>query len=161
MRRRIVTALVGVVLTACTGSGVPPSQFDAADSAAVRAAFDSLFAAIGRLDATATLAAYDSSSAFAHVFDGALVRGRTPYDAMIRGMFPTLRAIEHAAIDSAYIIPVGKDAAMHVSAFHETVVDTSGHRVIERGMWSNLFLRRPNGWKVIYGHTTHVVQPSK
>ena len=150
------------VVGACARPTVnPAAEFSVGDAMDLRATFDALYGHISRLDAPATLAAYDTSIAFAHVFDGNLVRGRARYNDMVKAMFPTIRAFENAGVDSVFIIPAGKNAAMVVAAFHETVVDTAGARTTQRGIWSNLFIRRPNGWKVVFGHTTHVVDPTR
>ncbi len=132
-----------------------------ADTAAVRVAFDSLVSRIRRLDVQATLQSYDTSAAFAQVLDGDFIRGRAAYDGWLTRAFGTLKSIDDIAIDSVHYVPVNKDAILMLAAYRETLVDASGARVRERGMWSNLFVRRPDGWKVLYGHSSHVPLPAQ
>ena len=152
-------ALVPTLASACA----PPAKRSVetgVDTAGVRAAFFSLVAAVKRLDATATLAAYDTNSAFAHVFDGNLVRSRVAYDGVIKSMYPTLKAID-SHIDSVFVVPLSPGAAVVIAAYHETVTDTARHETAERGMWTNVFVRRADGWKIAAGHSTHVALPAK
>jgi hypothetical protein len=156
-RLRLILFCSSAIAAACGAPPVPTGEtFTVGDALDARAAFDSLYASMRRRDASATLAFYDTSLAFAHAIDGDLIRGRAAFDGLVRSTFPTIRAFEDAAIDSVFIIPAGKDAAMLVAAFHETVVDSTGKRDVRRGIWSNLFVRRAAGWRVIFGQTAHV-----
>ncbi|MEX2285072.1 MAG: hypothetical protein WEE89_21480 [Gemmatimonadota bacterium] len=144
----------------CRIAGVPDRKRVSVDTVAVRVAFDSLVARIARIDAAATLQSYDTTAGFAHVIGGELKRGRPAFDAWLTGMFPMLDSIDQFVIDSVQYIPVSADAVLMLAAYHEAV-DSAGVRPAERGVWSNLFVRRPGGWKVVYGNSTHMALPAR
>ena len=148
--------LLASFLTACAAP--PPSQagLGAADSLGVLAAFDSMYAATARLDLPRTLAAYDTVVSFAHVFDDRLLRGRPALDRFITSAMASLRPFEGTRVDSTHFVPVSRDAILLVTAYREVIVDTAGNRTPGHGMWTNLFVRRPTGWKILYSHSTFV-----
>jgi hypothetical protein len=149
---------VALFALACARSA-PDSAgvFTVGDALDLRATFDTLSSHLERRDANAALAMYDTSIAFAHAFDGTVVRGRSGFDRFVRGLFDSVSGIEEAAIDSVVITPAGKDAAVVAAVFRFTAVDGFGARTTRAGAWSNLFVRRPGGWRVIYGHTSRAI----
>lgn len=129
-----------------------------ADSTALRAAFDSMYAATARLDIGATLSAYDTAPAFAHVFDGQLLRGRLALDRFVRAGMASLRPFEETHVDSTHLIALSNDVALLVVAYREVIVDTAGHRTPGHGMWTNLFVRRADGWKILFGQSSFLAE---
>jgi hypothetical protein len=156
-RLPVVLALLFAALAGCRIATVPDRKRVSADTVAVRVAFDSLVARIARVDAAAALQSYDTTAGFAHVIGGELKRGRPSFDAWLTSMFP-LDSIDHFVIDSVQYVPVSADAVLMLAAYHE-LVDSTRARAAERGVWSNLFVRRPDGWKVVYGNSTHMALP--
>ena len=160
MNPRLLPALLLLLSqSACEARPTPARDTSSMDVAGeVGAAFDSLVAAVVRLDVPATLAAYDTSTAFFHTADGVLVRTGAANEARIRGMFPTLKAIRDAVIDSTHMVPLGPDAVVLVAAFRETLVDTAGAAIPVRGIWTTIFRRQPAGWRVVAEHVSHLPQ---
>ncbi|MBL8989679.1 MAG: nuclear transport factor 2 family protein [Gemmatimonadetes bacterium] len=152
-------SFVPLVLLA-SGAGCASSTREAiADPAReIRTAFDSLVAAVVRLDVPATLAAYDTSAAFLHTSDGAVVRSGAANRRRVETMFPGLRAVRDAVIDSTHVNLLNADAGVLVASFRETLVDTSGTALPIRGVWTTVFQRQPTGWKVISEHVSHLPQ---
>jgi uncharacterized protein (TIGR02246 family) len=157
---RSLVYLAAIVLSSACTSERPTPASTTADTVGVRAAFDSLDAAVKRLDARGTLALYDTSSAFVHVFDGNVVRSRPAYDALVPSIYGGLRTID-SHIDSVFVVPLGPGTAAVVAAFHETVTDTAGRKSAARGTWTNVFVKRDGGWRIAAAHSSHVPMPTK
>lgn len=117
-------------------------------------AFRALALAIASLDIEATLAAYDDDPGFTYAFGSDLIKGRESFDARVKAGFAALRDIEIWEIDDLKATRLDDEHVMVVVRFHEVATDTAGTRLSVAGVFTNVFVRRGDAWRVAFGHTS-------
>lgn len=160
--RGLAAGVLAFFLVACVSGRAPTtesaSSLDAATSAAVtdtaRQIFDSLRAAVARLDVPHTAVLYGGGDSFEHAFDGSVMRGRAAYANLLKSVYGGLRGVD-APFDTVTVVPLSRTSAVITAVYHETLTDTLGKKTNDQGVWTNVVMRSPEGWRIVAGHTSH------
>ncbi len=142
-------AATTVSTPALTGGGSP--------TLGASEAFRGLARAIQTMDVEATLALYDDEPGFTHVFGTEVVVGREDFDAQIRGSFAALRDIPIWDIERLEATELSPNTVLVVARIREVAVDTSGVRSTHAAVFTNIYVRRADGWRVSHGHVASEV----
>jgi ketosteroid isomerase-like protein len=74
----------------------------------------------------------------------------------IRDSYPTIRQFNLAAWDDVRVDVFGADAAVFTATFRWASTDTAGVREDIQGVWSAVFVRHEDGWKIRQRHESFV-----
>ena len=133
------------------------SAVDGTDVAiAVGQRFDSLVAAIRRLDVESMLSAYADDSALTRSLDGRLLRGRDIVEQDFRSGFGAVRRIDTLVVQQRHLRVLGPGAAVLTVQLREAFTDTGGARIAVRGTWMSVWNREPRGWRIVQDAAVHV-----
>jgi uncharacterized protein (TIGR02246 family) len=151
LMRRLVMIGAVVLVGACArqmrsaGEGSP----FAADSAAIRAVFDTTAAGWNRGELPVYLSAYvDTATAMGST---GLVRGVKGIEGQMRaGYWRTGRPLQSLAYDHLEIRPIGPDQAIASGQY----ILTGGGRPDRTGWFSTIWVRTPKGWRMVHDHSS-------
>jgi ketosteroid isomerase-like protein len=127
-----------------------PRRFEPADRAAISAVLDAQVGAWNRGDLAAYMEGYARSDALVFTSGGKVRRGwQTTFDQYQRryGQDPAAMGKLVFGIDTIY--PLGADGAVVLGTWSLTASPHDG-----RGIFSVVFERRPEGWRIIHDHTS-------
>lgn len=153
------TLLLVLTAAACrpqTGSELP---LTAAERAAIAdsavAVLREVFDDVHRLDGVAAAARYAALPEVVHVEDTVVLDGRDAIQQSFSAAIGSTTAIDSAAIDHARTIVLDRQTVVVVAPFQEIITLPDKKRYLDRGVWSNVVVRRPEGWRILAGHVSH------
>lgn len=167
-RARAIPLMVGACLAVATGcapaggvrSGTAPVAV-AAVAPAVHARFDSLAAAIRRLDVERMLEFYAADSEVVRAIDAQLIPGRALVERNFREGFAAVRAIDRLTFPERHLRVLGPEAAVLTVRVEEAYTDRAGARTALRGTWTSVWQLRHGVWRIVHDAAVHVSVPAE
>jgi beta-aspartyl-peptidase (threonine type) len=124
-------------------------RFEPADRAAISAVLDAELVTWNRGDLAGYMEAYAKTDALVFTAHGKVRRGwQKTYD-QYRSRYADSAAMGHLVYEDVSIDPVGADGAIVLGAW---ILTQSQHDA--RGIYSVVFERRPEGWRIVHDHTS-------
>lgn len=150
--RLLVVAVLLVAASACR-TARPPAVVSPAEQAATEAALTALMtesaAAWNRADLAGHVAMYTDDAAF--MTGRGPVSGRdTIGDILARGFWQDGRPVQQLRFEELAVRPLGPDHALLTGRF----VLTGGDRPEASGRFSTIWTRTPDGWRIVYDHSS-------
>ncbi|HKW46960.1 MAG TPA: nuclear transport factor 2 family protein [Gemmatimonadaceae bacterium] len=152
-----VCGIVGVLAASgCTPSRHQVTADSTAVADAVRLQFDSLTAAIRRVDVEGMLMFYADDSTLTRAIDGRLLRGRAVVERDFREGFRQVRRIDSLVIGNSQLRVLGPNAVVMTVPLREVFTDTTGARTSLHGTWTSVWARGAKGWRIVQDAAVHV-----
>jgi len=164
MRRSMLCA-VAVGVSACSAS---PPHLDAEHASAVRDSVSEYVAGVAHRVSTggptAWLTEFVNDSTFFMVADGHMAF--PDYTSMSRFLPGFARATPSIALDlsTVRVDPLAPGLALFGANYHETLTDSTGHRMLDSGYVTAVAIHSPLGWRLRDAHWSHpdpVIAPHK
>jgi ketosteroid isomerase-like protein len=151
MMRRIALLFAIAVLAGCSRQMYSASngfQF-ASDAASIKATLDTTAAGWNRGELPVYLSAYvDSATAMGST---GLVRGVKGIEGQMRaGFWRTGRPLQTLSYDHLEIRPIGPSQAIVTGQY----ILTGGGRPDRTGWFTTIWVRTPNGWRMVHDHSS-------
>ncbi len=128
-----------------------------AERAAIRSdvtqSADSLFDAFRRLDADAYFSFHGSDLVWAE--NAVLTTNQDSLFSAWKGLFASIQEVTSVDWGEVHVRVLGPDAAVFTGTFDWAGVDLSGVHVGNPGVWTAVWLRTNEGWKIVYGHESY------
>ncbi len=141
--------LVFLALVACA-STPPVRRFSAMDTSAVTDVIQTQAAAWNRGDLAAFMAGYAKTDHLVFTSGGHVRKGwQDAFDHYQAKYATDPKAMGHLVFAITQIDPIGTDAAVVLGTWSLTESVAPGH-----GVFSLVFERRPEGWRIIHDHTS-------
>ena len=158
MRRIVLAAFALTVLAACQPA---TTEFTDAERAAIRDTVtqlaDVVFEAFRALEVDRFMAPYGSEFIWAE--NGVLGTNRDSLVGAWSGVFAGIQEVTSGDWGEVHVEVLGPDAAVFTAAFDWTGVDTSGVETEVAGVWTTIWTRTDEGWKIIHGHESLLPLP--
>ena len=158
MRRIVLSAFALIVLTACQPA---TTEFTDADRTAIRDTVtqlaDVVLEAFRALDVDGYMAPYGSEFIWAE--NGVLGTNRDSMVGAWSGVFAGIQELTSVDWGEVHVDVLGPDAAVFTATFDWTGVDTSGAVMEVGGVWTTIWARTDEGWKIIHGHESLLPLP--
>ena len=139
-------------MTSCASSR--HSQFTATDRTAVSGVLDAQVRAWNRGDLAAYMVGYARRDALVFTSGGKIRRGwQATFDAFQKRYAQDPAAMGKLAFRVIQIDPVGADGAIVLGEWHLTGSPSDGS-----GVFSVIFERRPEGWRIVHDHTSAIAK---
>jgi ketosteroid isomerase-like protein len=141
----------------------PPAspELDAAQRAAIEEAVrQAAWQHLKSENAAVALSHYEPDAILAS--NGSLYPSFERFAEDAREFYRTLRQIDLAAWDEMHVQILGRDAAVLTATVRWSSIDTGGVRTDLKGVWTAVFVRRAEGWKICTRHESFepVADPS-
>ena len=148
--RLLALAFALAMFAACAASPPRVARFDPTDRAAIAAVLDRQVAAWNRGDLAAYMEGYARTPALVFTSGGNVRRGwQDAFDHYKAKYATDPKAMGHLVFAITQIDPVGADAAVVLGTWTLTESVHPGN-----GVFSLVFERRPEGWRIIHDHTS-------
>jgi ketosteroid isomerase-like protein len=135
---------------AAAATAPAPRRFEPADRAAISAVLDAQVGAWNRGDLAAYMDGYARSDALVFTSGGKVRRGwQTTFDQYQARYGQDRTAMGKLVFGIDTIYPLGADGAVVLGTWSLTNSPHDGH-----GIFSVVFERRPEGWRIIHDHTS-------
>jgi len=155
--RRVILPLMLFGLFACQPATVELTEEQTAAIAdTVRQQADAFFDAFRTLDADRAFTFYGPEFVWAE--NGVLGANRDSMVTAWRGIFAAMRQVTSGEWSEVHINVLAPDAAVFSGAFDWAGVDTSGASMGAKGVWTTVWVRTGEGWKIIHGHESFTPQ---
>ena len=152
--RRMILPLMLFVSVACQPATVELTEEQTAAIAdTVRQQADAFFDAFRAIDVDRGMAPFGSELVWAE--NGVLGANRDSLVTAWRGIFAAMRQVTSGDWGEVYIKVLGPDAAVFTGSFDWTGVDTTGAPMGATGVWTTVWVRTTEGWKVAHGHESY------
>jgi ketosteroid isomerase-like protein len=149
MRSSIAAAATILALAGCAGQMQSPNGFSpVSDAGAIKAMFDTTAAGWNRAELPIYLSAYvDTATTMGST---GLVRGVQGIEGQMRaGFWRTGRPLQTLSYDHLEIRPIGPDQAIATGQY----ILTGGGRPDRTGWFSTIWVRTPQGWRMVHDHS--------
>jgi len=158
MRRLVLAAVASAFLAACqpTTTELADAEREAIRDTITQLA-DAAFEAFRALDIDRFMAPYGSEFVWAE--NGALGTNRDSMVTAWGGVFASVREVTSGAWGDAHVNVLGPDAAVFSASFEWAGVDTAGVASALRGVWTTVWERTGDGWKIVQGHESYLPPP--
>ncbi len=123
-----------------------------ADRAAVTRALDESAAAWSRNDLAAFMSAYEDAPSTTYLKGERVLHGYGAIRAMYASRFGGSGSMSRLSTDVLEFRPLGRDFALCIGRFALTAASGSG--IVAHGMFTLVFHRTRNGWKIVSDHTS-------
>jgi ketosteroid isomerase-like protein len=144
---KLATVLLAVVATGCCAAA---RRFERADRAAVTGLLERQRAAWNRGDLEAYMSGYARTSALVFTSGGQIRRGWDDTLRRYRSRYGGDRAgMGQLAFDILEVQPLGADGAVVLGRWRLSQTPNAGG-----GVFSVVFERRPEGWRIVHDHTS-------
>lgn len=152
----LLGAVVGLT-GACGWSADPQlsSQDEARIAEEVRATFQTMRDAIIALDLDRALALFDESSPPVHSVDGQIFVGMDEIEPAYRSGMEGVAEFNRVDIVTQQLEVLGPDAASYAFSFEESFQTVEGDTLEIRGVWTLVFHRTPEGWRIVHSAASH------
>ena len=158
MRRFAVAAVVLAVLVACQPATTEFTEEQrAAVADTVRQLADTFFEDFKALDFDHAMLPYASQIVWAE--NGVLGTNRDSLETAWRGVFASLQEVTGGIWDEVHVEALGPDAAAFTASFDWAGLDTTGAQVGASGVWTTVWQRTAEGWKIVQGHESYQPVP--
>jgi ketosteroid isomerase-like protein len=151
MRRIVLSAFALIVLAACQPT---VTELTDAERAAIRDTVtqlaDDVFDTFKALDVDGFMTPYGPEFIWAE--NGVLGTNRDSLVGAWSGVFAGIQEVTSGEWGEAHVDVLGPDAAVFTATFGWTGVDTSGAEMEVTGVWTTIWARTNEGWKIIHGH---------
>lgn len=152
--RRMILPLMLLVATACQPAATELTEEQrAAIADTVRQLADTFFEDFRALDFDRAMAPYGSELVWAE--NGVLAANRDSLDTAWRGLFASTQEVTSGDWGEVHVKVLGPDAAVFTATFDWAGVDTSGAQIGNPGVWTTVWLRTDEGWKIVHGHESY------
>ncbi|NIM49961.1 MAG: DUF3225 domain-containing protein [Gemmatimonadales bacterium] len=149
--RRMILPLMLLVAAACQPATTELTEEQrAAIADTVRQLADTFFEDFRALDFDRAMAPWASELVWAE--NGVLGANRDSLDTVWRGMFASIQEVTSGDWGEVHVKVLGPDAAVFSATFDWAGVDTSGAQIGTAGVWTTVWLRTDEGWKIVHGH---------
>ncbi len=157
--RRMILPLMLFTFAACQPT---TTELTADQRAAIRDTVTQLADEIVEAFRTRDIARYMAphASEFVWVENGVIGTNRDSLEAAWGSLFATFQEITSVNWRDVYVDVLGPDAAVFTGSFDWTGVDTAGAQIAANGVWTTIWARRDEGWKIIHGHESFVTPES-
>jgi ketosteroid isomerase-like protein len=160
MKRLILLTVMRLIAAAMVlgpgrlDSGQSPSTVEPAQ-AAVLSILREQQAAWNRGDVTGFMKGYWNSPELTFAGSSGITRGWKPVLARYRKTYPGAQAMGQLEFSEVEVRPLGQDAALVLGRWHlKRASDELG------GIFTLVFQRFPEGWRIIHDHTSSDAKPS-
>ena len=123
-----------------------------ADRAAVTHALDDSAAAWSRNDLAAFMSAYEDAPSTTYLKGESVLHGYGAIKAMYASRFGGSGSMGRLSTDVLEFRPLGRDFALCIGRFALTAASGSG--TVAHGMFTLVFHRTRNGWKIVSDHSS-------
>jgi uncharacterized protein (TIGR02246 family) len=72
----------------------------------------------------------------------------------VKAYYNILKEVNFADWDEMHIKAINKDSAMVIAKFRYSFTDTNDEKTNLKGVWTALYVRRNDGWKICVRHET-------
>lgn len=154
--------LLGTCLSttsACASAGVARPEAPTAVAPVVYARFDSLAAAIRRLDIERMLEFYSTDSAIVRSIDAQVIRGHDLVVRNFREGFAAVRSIDRLTFSERHLTVLAPEAAVLTVQLEEAYTDQTGTRRAVRGTWTSVWQLQHGAWRIVQDAAVHVPAP--
>ena len=100
------------------------------------------------------------ASEFVFVENGVIGADRDSMMNAWGNLFATFQEITTVDWIDVYVDVLGPDAAVFTGSFDWTGVDTAGSQIAANGVWTTIWTRGDEGWKIIHGHESFAMPES-
>jgi len=139
-----------LVISACATTSAGPRRFTPTDRSAVQAVLDGQAAAWNRGDLEAYMTGYAKTDALVFTSGGKVRQGwQTAFDHYQKRYGSDRAAMGKLVFEVLRIDALGGDAAVVLGNWILTESPADG-----RGVFSVVFERRPEGWRIVHDHTS-------
>jgi ketosteroid isomerase-like protein len=119
----------------------------------VRQLADAFFEDFRALDIDGAMVPWASEFVWAE--NGVLGTNRDSLETTWRGLFAAIREVTSGEWGEVHITVLGPDAAVFTATFDWAGVDADGAPVGNPGVWTTVWLRTSEGWKIVQGHESY------
>ena len=157
--RRIVLAVFAVaVLAACQpATSELTEEQKAAIADTVRQLADTFFEDFRFLDFVPAMAPYAPELVWAE--SGVLGANRDSLANAWGGIFASIQEVTSGEWGEVHIKVLGPAAAVFTASFDWAGVDTAGAELGGSGVWTAIWERTEQGWKIVQGHESYLPPP--
>ena len=158
MRRVVLAPLTLIVLAACqpTTTELTDEQ-EAAIADTVRQLADTYVGDLRALNFDRMMASYASEIVVAE--NGVLGANRDSLLTAWRSGFASFREVTNADWREVHVKVLGPAAAVLTGSWTSAWVDTAGVALGARGVWTGVWERGTEGWKIVYSHESYLPTP--
>ncbi len=158
MHRTIIPALAFcVAAVACQPATTELTEEQkAAIADTVSQLADTFFEDFRALDFDRMMAPYGSEVVWAE--NGALGTNRDSLVTAWSGLIAAIQEVTSGDWGEVHVKVLGPDAAVFTATFDWAGVDSSGAQVGNPGVWTTVWLRTDEGWKIVHGHESYVTE---
>jgi hypothetical protein len=90
-----------------------------------------------------------------HVEDTVVLDGLDAIRQSFTGAVNATASIDSGAVDHPRSIVLDRRTVVIVAPFQEVITMPDNKRYLDRGVWSSVVARRPEGWRILAGHVSH------
>jgi ketosteroid isomerase-like protein len=154
VRLLLISLVAACAAGAATAPAAAPRRFEPADRAAITTVLDAQVGAWNRGDLAAYMEGYAKTDALVFTSGGKVRRGwQKAFDHYQRRYGQDLRAMGKLVFRIDTIDPIGADGAVVLGTWNLVESPHDG-----RGIFSVVFERRPEGWRIVHDHTSSATE---
>lgn len=158
MRRLVLAAMTLAFLAACQPATTEFTEEQrAAVADEVRQLADAFFEDFRTLDFEGAMAPWGSRIVWAE--NGVMSANADSLTDAWRGVFASVERVTSGEWGEIQIDVLGPDGAVFTGSFDWTGVDTAGATVGAAGVWTTVWVRTAEGWKIVQGHESFMPAP--
>ncbi len=91
--------------------------------------------------------------------NGVLGANRDSLATAWAGFFAAIQEVTSGDWDEVHIKVLGPAAAVFTASFDWAGIDTTGAELGGRGVWTTVWERTADGWKIVQGHESYLPPP--
>ena len=158
MRRLVLTALSLAFLAGCQHATTEfTDEQRAAVADTVGQLADAFFEDFRALDFEGAMAPFKPGIVWAE--NGVMGTNIDSLSTAWGGFFASIQEVTSGDWAEVHIDVLGPDAAVFTATFDWAGVDTTGAEVGGSGVWTTVWERTPDGWRVVQGHESYLPPP--
>ncbi len=151
-----IALLLGVFLLifSCTETGENSYNEDDVKQEILKLG-ESVVQALNEADTETLIRDFWKSDSALFLIDGLKIEGYEEIQSVLEGI-PTRRKDLVLDVDNEQVIILSEDMALHVVEFHEKIIHMDDNISRGQGVWSTLYKKIQDDWKIIMVHESHV-----
>jgi len=158
MLRLAVAAVALLLLAACQPAATEFTEEQrAAVADTIRQLADTFFEDFRTLDIDRAVAPFASDVVWAE--NGVLGANRDSLETAWSGVFASIREVTSGEWGEVHVKVLGPDAAAYTASFDWVGVDSTGAQLGGSGVWTTIWQRTAEGWKIVQGHESYLPPP--
>lgn len=156
----LITLGLSAAVSACQAPGPAPMTMAEREAIAdtIRQLSDQFFTDFRSLDFEAAMAPYSSDIVWAE--QGHLGANRDSLEAAWSGFFESIREVTSGDWEEVHVRVLGPDAAVYTASYSWAGTDLNGEPVGGPGVWTTVWVRSDQGWRIVQGHESYPVAES-